>query len=51
MKQISNNLTLHLKDIEKQYQTKSKNSRRKAKTNTRAGMYEIVTRKTTEKNK
>ena len=44
-----NNLTLHLKELEKEEQTKSKVSRRKAIINIRAEINEIETKKTIAK--
>ena len=43
------NLRLHFKELEKEKQTKPKFSRRKDITEIRAEIYEIETRKTTEK--
>ena len=44
-----NNLTLHLKELEKEEQTKSKGSRRKEIINIRAKLNEIETKKTIAK--
>ena len=44
-----NNLTLHLKELEKEEQTKPKVSRRKEIIKIRAEIYEIETRKTIAK--
>ena len=46
---ISNKLTLHLKELEKEEQTKPKIRRRKEITKIRAEIHEIESRKTLEK--
>ena len=48
-RKISNNLNLHLKQLEKEKQTKSKVSRRKEIIKVRAEINEMETKKTTEK--
>ena len=48
-RKISNNLTLHLKDLEKEEQTKPKVSRRKEIIKIRADINEIETKKTIAK--
>ena len=45
-RKISNNLNLHLKQLEKEKQTKSKVSRRKDIINIRAEINEVETKKT-----
>ena len=48
-REISNNLTLHLKALEKEEQTKPKVSRRKEIIKIRAGIHDIETKKTIAK--
>ena len=48
-RKISNNLTLHLKELEQEEQTKPKVSRRKEIIKIRAEINEIETKKTTAK--